>query len=143
MRYLHHPHLKARREQGPIKHDHHVAGFNGKLALWITNHVGTMWCAYLFTVIGAFGIIGALTSSAFLVLLVGAISGYFLQLVLLPIIIVGQNLQSAASDTRAEQTYNDAEAVLHEVKSIQDHLLEQDDKLTAMITALGPSLKRG
>lgn len=143
VRYHRHPHERDRKLQGPIKHDHHVAGFNGKLALWITAHVGTMWCAYLFAVIGLTAIFGALTANAFIVLLIGAISGYFLQLVLLPVIMVGQNLQSSASDTRAEQTYNDAEAVLHEVTQIQTHLLEQDAQLQAMITALGPNLKKG
>jgi hypothetical protein len=38
----------------------------------------------------------------------------FLQLVLLPVIIVGQNLQAQAADTRAEDTDKDAEPVLHE-----------------------------
>ena len=44
----------------------------------------------------------------------------FLQLVLLSIIIVGQNVQAAASDLRAENTYQDAEAVLHEALQIRN-----------------------
>lgn len=73
--------------------------FNDKLAIFITNKVGTMYCAYLFAVLGIMGIIGALTGNVELVLIVGAISGYFLQLVLLPIIIVGQNIQSQKHDS--------------------------------------------
>jgi hypothetical protein len=53
----------------------------------------------------------------------------FLQLVLLSIIIVGQNVQAEASDKRAESTYQDAEAVLHEALQIQEHLLIQDQEL--------------
>ena len=62
----------------------------------------------------------------------------FLQLVLLSIIIVGQNVQASASDKRAEDTYQDAEAVLHEALQIQEHLLTQDAELQRLIAALGP-----
>jgi len=47
-------------------------------------------------------------------------------LILLPIIIVGQNIQAKASDKRAEATYKDADAVLHEALQIQAHLEAQD-----------------
>ncbi len=52
---------------------------------------------------------------------------------LLPVIIVGQNLQAKASDKRAEQTYADAEAVLHEAIQIQQHLAAQDAVLQELI----------
>ena len=55
---------------------------------------------------------------------------------LLSIIIVGQNVQAAASDQRAENTYQDAEAVLHEALQIQDHLLIQDQELQRLIATL-------
>jgi hypothetical protein len=57
----------------------------------------------------------------------------FLQLALLPIIIVGQNVQAAAADRRAEDTYKDAEAVLHEAIEIQKHLEAQDIVLERLI----------
>jgi len=56
-------------------------------------------------------------------------------LVLLPIIIVGQNLQAKASDKRAEDTYNDAAAVLHDAIEIQKHLAAQDLILSQLIAA--------
>jgi polysaccharide pyruvyl transferase WcaK-like protein len=71
---------------------------NENLALWITNHVGTMECAYLFALIGGAGVYYALTGNTKGVLIIGSISGYFFQLVLLPIIMVGQNIQSAKHD---------------------------------------------
>jgi hypothetical protein len=71
------------------------------------------------------------------VLLVGAVSGYFLQLVLLPIIIVGQNVQAQASDARAEATYKDAEAVLAECLALQAHLQAQDEILSK-VTGVPP-----
>jgi hypothetical protein len=69
-----------------------------KVGGFVTSLVGTMWCAIVFAVIGTMGVVGALTNNVKLVLVVGAVSGYFLQLVLLPIIIVGQNLQAAKHD---------------------------------------------
>ena len=44
----------------------------------------------------------------------------FLQLVLLSVIIVGQNVLAAAADKRSEATFNDADAVLHEAVKIQE-----------------------
>ena len=50
--------------------------------------------------------------------------------------MVGQSVQGGAADKRAELTYNDAEAVLHECLEIQRHLLEQD-KMLAGLSASG------
>ena len=122
---------RPRRVKDPLHEN-----LNGRIALWITNNVGTMWCAYIFAVIGITGIVAALTNHAELVLIIAAISGYFLQLVLLPIIIVGQNLQSEAADHRSEQTYKDAEAILHECKQLQEHLEAQDKVLDDIIQHL-------
>ena len=61
-----------------------------------------------------------------------------LQLVLLPIIIVGQNVQAAAADARAQATYDDAAAVLEEAKQIQAHPEAQDaaiEKITGLLSA--------
>jgi hypothetical protein len=57
----------------------------------------------------------------------------FLQLVLLSIIIVGQNIAAAASDARAENTFKDAEAILSEALEIQKHLHAQDEELIAAL----------
>jgi len=51
------------------------------------------------------------------------------------ITIVGQNILAAASDKRAEDTYNDAEAVLVQSEKIQEHLMGQD-------AAIGKLLER-
>lgn len=77
--------------------------FNDWLALAITKKIGTMYCAYLFAVLGSMAMVGAFTGNAHLVLIVGSISGYFLQLVLLPIIMVGQNIQNAKHDAHAQK----------------------------------------
>jgi hypothetical protein len=100
-------------------------GLNGRVGLFITTVVGTMWAAYLFGILATVSLPSALRSGSTLVI-VAWVAQTFLQLVLLPIIIVGQNIQARASDKRAEDTYRDAEAVLHECLQIQDHLTAQD-----------------
>ena len=94
-----------------------------------------MWCAYLFTILALVSAPSAFTSGNLLII-VAWIAQTFLQLVLLPIIIVGQNVQAAAADARAEATYKDAAAVLEEAKQIQAHLAAQDDEIEKIVAAL-------
>ncbi len=46
---------------------------------------------------------------------------------------------AAASDKRAEATYEDADAVLHTALQIQDHLLAQDLELEKLVASLPPA----
>ena len=140
MSYVHHPHphIEARKREGPIKsaldHEHvreHVGSFNDWLGLKVTRIVGTMWCAYAFACISLSSLPSTLAQHS-LNLDVQWIAQTFLQLVLLSVILVGQNIQARASDKRSEQTYKDAEAVLHEALEIQRHLAEQDKALTTL-----------
>ena len=61
----------------------------------------------------------------------------FLQLVLLSVIMVGQNVQAAAADKRAEATFHDASATLHEVAHVQGHLAAQDELLSRIAAKVG------
>ena len=72
-----------------------------------------------------------------LVTLVSWISQTFLQLVLLSIIIVGQNVLGAAADMRAEATYEDADAVLRTSLEIQRHLEAQDAEIERILGEIG------
>ena len=90
----------------------------------ITEGVGTMWCAYAFAALALVSLPSAVQSGS-AVTLVSWISQTFLQLVLLSIIIVGQNVLAAAADKRSEATYEDADAVLHTAVDIQKHLEAQ------------------
>jgi hypothetical protein len=108
------------------------ARFNAWLAVKVTTGVGTMWCAYAFAALALVSLPSAISSGS-AVILVSWISQTFLQLVLLSVIIVGQNVLAAAADKRSEATYNDADAVLHEVVMIQEHLAAQDSALTSLI----------
>ena len=101
----------------------------------VTNGVGTMWCAYAFAGLAIISLPQAINSHN-AVTLVSWISQTFLQLVLLSVIIVGQNVLAAAADKRSEATYNDADAVLHEAVKIQEHLLAQDQVLEGLVDKL-------
>jgi hypothetical protein len=108
----------------PPKVNDQRVGLNGRIGLFITTIVGTMWAAYVFGVLAFLSLPSALETGETLVI-VAWIAQTFLQLVLLPIIIVGQNLQARATDRRAEETYRDAKAMLHERLQIQAHFSAQ------------------
>ncbi len=85
-------------------------GFNAKIAVFLTNIVGSMWCAYVFAVIALLGLGPALKPGG--EGLIAWIAQTFLQLVLLSVIMVGQNVQSQASDLRSQHTYDDTVEIL-------------------------------
>ena len=131
--HIPHPHIAARRKSGPPKTaDEHV-GINGKIALTLTTVVGTMWCAYAFAVLALVALPSALQGGS-LILVIQWISQTFIQLVMLSVIMVGQNILGKASDTRAEMTYKDADATFHEAEQIQAHLKEQDAATNDLLT---------
>src|ERR1700730_1713417 len=88
-----------------------VEGFNAKVALVITRSVGTMACAYVFAAIALISLPAALNSGQ-VIIIVAWIAQTFLQLVLLSIIMVGQTVQSTASDARAAKEFADTETIL-------------------------------
>lgn len=116
------------------KNGSYFAKLNARFGLRVTLVVGTMWCAYGFTVLALFALPDAIKQGTYYIIV--WLSSSFLQLVLLPIIIVGQNIQATASDKRAEETFKDAEAVLREAEEIQKHLLAQDEVISAIMTRL-------
>jgi len=118
-----------------IHGDKFFARFNQKVGLKITLAVGTMWAAYLFAIIAFISAPSAFGTGNPLII-IAWIAQTFLQLVLLPVIIVGQNIQAKAADLRSESTYQDAEAVLHEAIEIQKHLAAQDEHLKTIIKKL-------
>jgi hypothetical protein len=140
-----HPRIEQRKKQRPIKVTDlmpkdaasPITRFNTWLAVKVTNGVGTMWCAYAFAALALVSLPAAILSGN-PVVLVSWISQTFLQLVLLSIIIVGQNVLAAASDKRAEATFEDADAVLHTALQIQDHLVAQDAEIEKILATIGP-----
>jgi uncharacterized membrane protein len=133
-----HPQVQERKRRKPPQvADEHV-GFNGRLAVFITRLVGTMWAVYfvtgfilLWVALGTWGPLHSVDPYPFAFLL---FLGNVAELMLLSIILVGQAVLGAAADKRALQTYRDAEAILHEVVRLHRHLMEQDKILNQGVT---------
>jgi hypothetical protein len=140
--YVRQPRAEELRAHRPVKaadlrninHQNPLVRLNARFGLKITLVVGTMWAAYVFTILALFALPSAIRQGTYFVVV--WLSSSFLQLVLLPIIIVGQNIQAATADTRAQDTYKDAEAVLREAEEIQKHLLAQDEVITSIVERL-------
>jgi hypothetical protein len=116
-----------------------VDGFNAKFAVFLTNIVGSMWCAYVFAIIAFIGLPAALKPGGEGI--IAWIAQTFLQLVLLSVIMVGQNVQAEAGDLRAQHTYDDTVEILdrlnvHTAGGIKD-LADRIDALGARISGTG------
>jgi len=114
-----------------VKTDTAAQRFNAAFGLKITVLVGTMWCAYVFAILALLVVPQAIQGG--LLTFVQWVSQTFIQLVMLSVIMVGQNILGRASDKRADMTYQDAEATFHEAEQIQAHLKAQDDAMNAML----------
>jgi hypothetical protein len=107
----HHPRLIQSAQAHAVVHGSDPVGrANAWLAVKITKAVGSMWCAYAFALLALVSLPAALQSHN-PVILVSWVSQTFLQLVLLSVIIVGQNVQAVASDARAEADHETLTAV--------------------------------
>jgi hypothetical protein len=130
---------------------HEAEGFNAKVAVLITSGVGTMACAYLFCLIALVslpeilieanvispGAVPHFLNNQGLILIVAWIAQTFIQLVLLSIIMVGQRVQSAASDARAAKTFEDGERTIdlldiHTAGGIADLKTLIDERFAAL-----------
>jgi uncharacterized membrane protein len=107
-----------------------ASGFNTRLAVALTKSVGTMWTAYIFMVlaiIGLFGLLGWLNPFTFL--LATWVSQQFLQLVLLPVIMVGQNVLGRKAELLADEQFRTTMSTYHDIEQIMQHLSAQDAEL--------------
>ena len=136
-----HPNAMARAKASPREHvPRHVTSrdvrvqmhgsspigrFNDLLAVGVTKVVGSMWAAYIFVLIALVSFPQALIAFLNGDTIVGVtwLSQSFLQLVLLPILLVGQRVISAAQDARAE-TDHETLTALHLINVPQLEILE-------------------
>ncbi len=108
-----------------------IGGFNAAVAVLVTKVVGTMYCAYAFTLIALVALPAALAQGSPTVL-VNWLSSNFLQLVLLPIILVGQSVISKAQDARAEADHETLTA-LHELSKLQIDILHGQNEILDLL----------
>ncbi len=106
---------------------------NDRVALWITRAVGTMWAVYFM----ATGMAGWMFCQAWLhnqafdpypyafLLFLGNV----IQLLLMPLIMVGQNIQGRHAELRAEEEYRTTEANLQDIQQVMEHLVALDREL--------------
>ena len=105
--------------------------FNAAVALRVTKIVGTMYCAYVFMLIALVALPAAIEQGSPTVL-INWLSSNFLQLVLLPIIIVGQNVISTAQDARAE-TDHETLTALHQMSKQQLDILNGQNEILDLL----------
>jgi uncharacterized membrane protein len=112
------------------KAEHQSAGINTRIAVALTKTVGTMWMAYTFAtiaIIGLLGIEGIISPTA--AILVAWISQTFIQLTLLPIIMVGQNVLGRKSELQADEAFKTTVNSYKDIEHIMQHLSAQDNEL--------------
>jgi ribosome biogenesis protein Nip4 len=95
---------------------------NERLAELITDMVGSMWCAYVFAGLAFVSLPQALEGGR--MAFVAWLSQTFLQLVLLSVIMVGQDVSTRKAERRSEKTYKDAEEILKILR--QNHAMITD-----------------
>jgi hypothetical protein len=120
--------------------------FNNALAVKITNVVGSMWSAYLFGLLSLMSLPAILVTinshfrsdfpswiiATSMITLIAWISQNFLQLVLLPVIMVGQNVIQGQQDAKADADHK----TLTYLANLQDEqmtLLENQAKAIALL----------
>jgi uncharacterized membrane protein len=118
-------------------------GFNARIAQSVTAAVGTMYAFYLFAaVMGGWILWQGLLSGrpfdpfpfAFLLFL-----GNIVQLLLMPLIMVGQNVQAAHADARAETDFDVNVKAEAEIEKVLLALRALDERTLAIVERLAAS----
>lgn len=126
-RHTHHYMAEALRHMvspRAIRRDlHAVEGVNAKLAVLLTHVVGTMWCFYAFNLIAVPAVVEAVSGGTLLPI-INAVSSNWLQLILLPGIMVGQAVMQVAADDRARRQFEHTEAIKADMEQTLDLLDE-------------------
>jgi uncharacterized membrane protein len=139
-----HPWIRRHRVQPPPQAIDQAVSVNGRIAAWLTQRLGSMWAFYLAGGTQVLWIGLALLRVqrfdpypfAFMTFL-----STLAQLIFMVVIMVGQDVLGRAADRRSEQTFLDAEAILHECRRMKARLTAQDrvieslsDYTTAQVT---------
>lgn len=139
--------LKQRYHPENINQKHKEAlGVQDRIALVVTAAIGTMYAVILFAMVMAGWILWQTYFDrkpfdpypfAFLLFL-----GNIVQLLLMPLIMVGQNLQGRHSEIRAEEEYNTTRSSYKDIERILTHLDNQDKTMKKQLELLGQLSKK-
>lgn len=131
-----------------------VEGVNAKIAVLITEAVGTMAMAYAFSLLALLSLPAILTEAHWvaagtfpsslvapgLILVISWLAQTFIQLVLLAVIMVGQSVQARAADARSVATYRDTELLIKHAEATVDALrLDTEGGLAEVVAAIKKS----
>jgi uncharacterized membrane protein len=100
-------------------------------AVWVTNHVGTIEFFIICNVMVAMTLIFPKT-----VITIQFISSAWLQLVLLPLIMIGQNIQNRHSEIRAEANFEVNKKAELETETILQYLENQNETINEILKKL-------
>lgn len=125
-----HPHIEARKEQGPVSLSPNGLSFNQRLAAKGTAWFGTMWAFYAFVIYGALGAIFVAEQATLLYW------SNWIQLWSLPLLGVGAVVIGSAAEKRNQQGFEDTEAILHGQQQAAAHLAAQDAVILAIAKRL-------
>ena len=111
-------------------------GLQDKIAVGITAAIGTMYAVYLFAIIMAGWMFWQLRSGvpfdpypfAFLLFL-----GNIIQLLLMPLIMVGQNIQGRHTELRSDEEYKTTLSSYHDIEAIREELKQQSEMLEKLL----------
>jgi len=106
-----------------------AGGFNQRVAVFVTNVLSNMWCAYFFVFLAILGFPGFhATANQY----VQWTSQTFIQLVALSILSVGQDVLGRHQQLQAEETYQTTLKIFHENEELKKHLEAQDAEILAL-----------
>lgn len=124
-----------------IERKQNLSGLD-KLALWITNHVGTMGF-FLLIFVWTVTWLGwntlapaSMRFDPFPGFVLWLFLSNMIQIFLMPLIMIGQNLQSAHAETRAEMDFDVNTKAELEIENILLHLENQNDLIMRILTHL-------
>ncbi|HEV2402723.1 MAG TPA: hypothetical protein VGS08_00825 [Candidatus Saccharimonadales bacterium] len=104
---------------------------NTLLAVGITKAVGSMWCAYIFILLDLLEL-GPVIHANSMITWVTYISQTVLQLILLPIIMVGQNVIQSQNNAKADADHQ----TLTYLATLQDQQMTELKGITMVLEAL-------
>lgn len=139
--------LSSRHQPENVNSKHRQSlGFQDRLALLVTGGVGTMYAVYFFALFMAGWMLWQAKFDnqpidpfpfAFLLFM-----GNIVQLLLMPLIMVGQNLQGRHSEVRAEEEYSTTTSSFHDIEKILLHLDAQDQEMLRQSKVLRDLLEK-